>query len=182
GALSTSDDGRRGTARSLDAAKRGLVDGRADLLLGEPGRADHADRNHPPILRARVGAQDPRRLCLPGRRKRRAVGRAGEPPRVRRTRPARVGRQRGAHRRRGAAPRSPGPTDHLMGIAMNDRFDLTEDQRLIRELARTIARERVAPHAAHYDATEAYPEASIRAISDAGFYSIWLPEQYGGTN
>ena len=69
-----------------------------------------------------------------------------------------------------------------MGIAMNDRFDLTEDQRLIRELARTIARERVAPHAAHYDATEAYPEASIRAISDAGFYGIWLPEQYGGTN
>jgi butyryl-CoA dehydrogenase len=40
----------------------------------------------------------------------------------------------------------------------------------------------VAPRAAQYDDAEAYPEESIRALIDAGLYSIWVPEQYGGTD
>jgi alkylation response protein AidB-like acyl-CoA dehydrogenase len=65
---------------------------------------------------------------------------------------------------------------------MNDLFYLTEDQRAIRDLARKIARERIAPHAARYDETEAYPEDSIRALVEAGLYGIWVPEAYGGTD
>jgi alkylation response protein AidB-like acyl-CoA dehydrogenase len=65
---------------------------------------------------------------------------------------------------------------------MNELFYLTEDQRMIRDLARKIARERIAPRAAHYDETETYPEESIRALMDAGLYGIWLPEEYGGTD
>src|SRR6059058_6131666 len=65
---------------------------------------------------------------------------------------------------------------------MNDLFYLSEDQRMIRDLARKIARERIAPRAAHYDETETYPEESIRAVMDAGLYGIWLPEEYGGTD
>src|SRR2546422_2636782 len=65
---------------------------------------------------------------------------------------------------------------------MNDLFYLTEDQRMIRDLARKIARERIAPRAAHYDETETYPEESIRALIDAGLYGIWVPERYGGTD
>src|SRR5213596_491742 len=65
---------------------------------------------------------------------------------------------------------------------MNDLFYLSEDQRMIRDLARKIARERIAPRAAHYDETETYPEESIRALMDAGLYGIWLPEEYGGTD
>jgi alkylation response protein AidB-like acyl-CoA dehydrogenase len=65
---------------------------------------------------------------------------------------------------------------------MNDLFYLTDDQRMIRDLARKVARERIAPHAAHYDETESYPEASIRAIVEAGLFGIWLPEQYGGSD
>jgi len=65
---------------------------------------------------------------------------------------------------------------------MNDLFYLTEDQRAIRDLARKIARERVAPHAARYDEAEAYPEDSIRALVEAGLYGIWVPEAYGGTD
>src|SRR2546430_5690381 len=64
---------------------------------------------------------------------------------------------------------------------MNELFYLSEDQRMIRDLARKIARERIAPRAAHYDETETYPEESIRALMDAGLYGIWLPEEYGGT-
>jgi alkylation response protein AidB-like acyl-CoA dehydrogenase len=65
---------------------------------------------------------------------------------------------------------------------MNDLFYLTEDQRAIRDLARKIARERIAPHAARYDEAEAYPEESIRALVEAGLYGIWVPEAYGGTD
>ena len=65
---------------------------------------------------------------------------------------------------------------------MNDLFYLTDEQRMIRDLARKIARERVAPHAARYDETETYPEDSMRAIREAGLYAIWVPEAYGGTD
>jgi alkylation response protein AidB-like acyl-CoA dehydrogenase len=64
---------------------------------------------------------------------------------------------------------------------MNEPFYLTDEQRMIRDLARKIARERVAPNAARYDDAEEYPEASIRALIDAGLYGIWAPEAYGGS-
>jgi alkylation response protein AidB-like acyl-CoA dehydrogenase len=62
-----------------------------------------------------------------------------------------------------------------------DDFYLTDEQRMIRDLARKVAREKVAPHAAHVDETETYPETSIQALIDAGLYGIWVPEEYGGT-
>ena len=65
---------------------------------------------------------------------------------------------------------------------MNDLFYLTDDQRAIRDLARKIARERIAPHAAHYDETEQYPEESMKAILDSGLFGIWVPEEWGGTD
>src|SRR6267142_1991944 len=65
---------------------------------------------------------------------------------------------------------------------MAELFYLTDEQRMIRDLARTIARERIAPHAAHYDETESYPEESIRAIVESGLYGIWVPEAYGGSD
>jgi alkylation response protein AidB-like acyl-CoA dehydrogenase len=52
---------------------------------------------------------------------------------------------------------------------------------MIRDLARKVARERIAPHAAHYDETETYPEESMRAIVESGLYAVWVPEAYGGT-
>jgi butyryl-CoA dehydrogenase len=64
---------------------------------------------------------------------------------------------------------------------MQDALYLTDDQRMIRDLARKIARERIAPHAAHYDETETYPEESMRAILEAGLFGIWVPEEYGGS-
>ncbi len=64
---------------------------------------------------------------------------------------------------------------------MNELFYLTDEQHMIRDLARKLARERIAPHAARYDETETYPEDSVRAIVESGLYGIWVPEQYGGS-
>src|SRR5438094_9068422 len=60
-------------------------------------------------------------------------------------------------------------------------FSLADDRRMLRHLARKIARERVAPNAARYDEAEAYPEDSIRALIESGLYGIWVPEAYGGS-
>jgi alkylation response protein AidB-like acyl-CoA dehydrogenase len=81
---------------------------------------------------------------------------------------------------------SPAPGTHrhpaqCYNTPVNDLFYLTDEQRMIRDLARKIARERIAPHAAHYDETESYPAKSIDAIVEAGLYAIWVPEEYGGT-
>jgi butyryl-CoA dehydrogenase len=65
---------------------------------------------------------------------------------------------------------------------MKDLFYLTDEQRMIQGLARKVARERIAPHAAHYDETESYPEESMKAILDSGLFAIWVPEAYGGTD
>ncbi|MGH7355812.1 MAG: acyl-CoA dehydrogenase family protein [Candidatus Rokuibacteriota bacterium] len=65
---------------------------------------------------------------------------------------------------------------------MNDILNLTDEQRMIRDLARKIARERIAPLAAHYDETESYPEESMRAIREAGLFEVWVPEAYGGSD
>jgi alkylation response protein AidB-like acyl-CoA dehydrogenase len=64
---------------------------------------------------------------------------------------------------------------------MNEPFYLTDEQRMVRDLARKIARERVAPNAARYDEAEAYPEDSLRALIAAGLYGIRVPEAHGGT-
>src|SRR4029450_7659518 len=53
---------------------------------------------------------------------------------------------------------------------------------MIRDLARKVARDRIAPHAAQYDESESYPTESMKALVDAGLFGIWVPEEYGGTD
>jgi len=65
---------------------------------------------------------------------------------------------------------------------MRDDFYLTDEQRTIRDLARRVARERIAPWAAEVDEQERYPEESMRALAEAGLFGIWIPEAYGGSN
>ena len=64
---------------------------------------------------------------------------------------------------------------------MRDLYYLTDEQREARDLARQIAREKIAPVAAHHDETETYPEDAIRVLAEQGLEGIWLPEEYGGT-
>jgi alkylation response protein AidB-like acyl-CoA dehydrogenase len=65
---------------------------------------------------------------------------------------------------------------------MRDDFALTDEQRMIRDLARKVARERIAPHAADVDERERYPEEAMAAIAEAGLFGIWVSEEYGGSD
>jgi alkylation response protein AidB-like acyl-CoA dehydrogenase len=64
---------------------------------------------------------------------------------------------------------------------MRNDFYLSDEQRMIRDLARKVAREKIAPHAADVDERERYPDEAMRAIIEAGLFGIWVPEEYGGS-
>jgi alkylation response protein AidB-like acyl-CoA dehydrogenase len=60
-------------------------------------------------------------------------------------------------------------------------FELSESQKLIRETARRIAREVVAPRAAEIDETATYPEDVFQAFKETGLIGTAVPEAYGGS-
>ncbi len=61
-------------------------------------------------------------------------------------------------------------------------FQLTEEQRLIQQTARRIARERVASRAAAIDETEEYPHDLFAAFQEVGLLGLTLPQSYGGSD
>src|SRR5213080_5567914 len=63
---------------------------------------------------------------------------------------------------------------------MRDAFWLSEEERQTRELARALARERIAPLAAQVDETESYPAEQLRLLGDQGLMGLYVPEAYGG--
>jgi hypothetical protein len=60
-------------------------------------------------------------------------------------------------------------------------FQLSEQHRLIRDTARRIAAERVAPRAAAIDATGEYPHDIFDTFRDAGLLGFTIPPAYGGS-
>ena len=58
--------------------------------------------------------------------------------------------------------------------------DLTTLQTELQSLARRIARDVVAPRAAEIDRTEAYPWATVEALTAAGLMGMTIPTAYGG--
>lgn len=57
---------------------------------------------------------------------------------------------------------------------------LTEQQLMIRDAARRLALEVVAPTAAERDRTSAWPHAELRTLAEAGFLGMLIPEEHGG--
>lgn len=58
---------------------------------------------------------------------------------------------------------------------------LKEEQIMIRDLCRQIAKEKIAPVAAEYDKTEKFPSEVIRIIAESDLFAIFVPVEYGGT-
>ena len=60
------------------------------------------------------------------------------------------------------------------------RLELSETQALVRNTARTFARERVAPGARDRDRTEAFPTELLREMAELGLLGVNVPAAYGG--
>ncbi len=58
---------------------------------------------------------------------------------------------------------------------------LTDQQREIRELVRTLARERIAPRAAEIDESHEFPWDVVELFREHGLYGLSFEERYGGT-
>ncbi|MBU0742748.1 acyl-CoA dehydrogenase [bacterium] len=59
-------------------------------------------------------------------------------------------------------------------------FQLTEQQRMIRDAARDFAQKELAPHAARWDRDEHFPAEAVKKLGELGFLGMNVPEQYGG--
>ena len=60
-------------------------------------------------------------------------------------------------------------------------YELTDAHKLIRDAARRIAREKVAPRAAELDETGKYPHDIFQVFAEAGLLGLTIPERYGGS-
>ena len=59
-------------------------------------------------------------------------------------------------------------------------YFLTENQVMIRDLAREITLEQVVPRAAELDEKEEFPTAILDILAKSGFMGLYIPEAYGG--
>ena len=126
-----------------------------DAELGRVARAEGWE-----VLRfERLG----RRLRVVGRGDRR---RGARRPRLRRALPP-LGASAPAGQRRPAAP--------PMSL-----HELEPEQREIRDLARRVADERIAPHAAAWDRAHTFPRALFAELGELGLMGVCVPDEHGG--
>jgi alkylation response protein AidB-like acyl-CoA dehydrogenase len=59
-------------------------------------------------------------------------------------------------------------------------YFLTEQQREIKRLTRTIAEEQVLPVRAALDEKEEFPKEIMKILADAGLFGVYIAEEYGG--
>lgn len=59
-------------------------------------------------------------------------------------------------------------------------FQLTDAQRMIRDMVREFAENEVKPIARHHDETHTFPEQTTKRMGELGLLGITVPEAYGG--
>ncbi len=60
-------------------------------------------------------------------------------------------------------------------------FELTDDQRMLKETVARFVDNDVIPRAADLDEEARFPEESFRAMADMGLFGISIPEEHGGS-
>ena len=60
-------------------------------------------------------------------------------------------------------------------------FDLTDEQRLVRQAVREFAAKEFAPHVERHEREERYPLELIRKLVPLGYIAPMIPERYGGS-
>jgi alkylation response protein AidB-like acyl-CoA dehydrogenase len=58
---------------------------------------------------------------------------------------------------------------------------LTEEQKMVRDLCRQIAQEKIKPVASELDEKEEFPEQIMKVMAEGDLFGIFLPTEYGGT-
>ncbi|GAK11259.1 acyl-CoA dehydrogenase family protein [Geomicrobium sp. JCM 19039] len=59
-------------------------------------------------------------------------------------------------------------------------FELTKEQRMVRDMVKDFAASEIAPKAIDVDRTGRFPEETFKKMGDLGLLGLPIPEQYGG--
>ncbi|MFH1239455.1 MAG: acyl-CoA dehydrogenase family protein [bacterium] len=59
-------------------------------------------------------------------------------------------------------------------------YFLNDEQKMIIELSRKVAQEKIAPVVEHHDETEEFPWEIVKVLSESDLFGIYIPEAYGG--
>ena len=59
-------------------------------------------------------------------------------------------------------------------------FDLTEEQKLLKQTIRDFAETQIAPGAAARDEAARFPTELIPKMAEVGLFGIMIPQEYGG--
>ncbi len=59
-------------------------------------------------------------------------------------------------------------------------FELTDEQKMIQEMARKFAEREIKPVAAELDRTHRHPEEIVQQMGELGLMGVTIPEEYGG--
>src|SRR5689334_17047573 len=57
---------------------------------------------------------------------------------------------------------------------------LSDEENMLVENVRALARDRIALRAEHYDRTGEFPWDNVKAINELGLNAMFVPEEYGG--
>jgi butyryl-CoA dehydrogenase len=60
-------------------------------------------------------------------------------------------------------------------------FELTEEQLMVRETARSFAEKEIKPVAAKLDREGVFPDALVRRLGELGFMGLFMPPEFGGS-
>ncbi len=61
-------------------------------------------------------------------------------------------------------------------------IEFTEEQRMIREVAREFAEKEIKPIAGELDREKRFPKEIVKKLGTLGFMGIFIPEEYGGSS
>ncbi len=68
------------------------------------------------------------------------------------------------------------------GAISGFNLEPTENQRLVRDLARDFAEKEIKPHVMKYDESQEFPGDIFKKLGEVGFLGAVFPEQYGGAD
>jgi len=59
-------------------------------------------------------------------------------------------------------------------------YCFTEEQKMLRDLCRQIAEEKIKPHSKEWDEKDQFPAEAIKALAQSDLFGLCIPEAYGG--
>jgi len=67
-----------------------------------------------------------------------------------------------------------------MVAVLNSQDNLTEEQTMLRDMARDFSRKEIAPNAEHFDRENTFPWEIMKKAAEIGLTTLNIPEEYGG--